>query len=124
MSSPALKVQPAQYNRRDDRDNRFSGEFSCKLVPSDNEGRKIPIRPIDVSRRGLGFLVREPLKTGHFFWFHVGNVRYRVELAYCNIHLGIDNLYRCGLFLREADGDLSEACRKAGLLSDEFRAEG
>ena len=127
MTSSALKLRiaaaQAANKRNDDRDDRFSGEFSCHLVPSDNEGRRIPIRPIDVSRRGLGFLVREPLKTGNFFWLVVGNVRFRVELAYCNIHLGIDNLYRCGLFLREADGDLSETCRKSGLLSDEFRSE-
>lgn len=118
MTSSALKMPQNQNKRNDDRDTRFSGEFSCKLIPNDNEGRKIPIRPIDVSRRGLGFLVREPLKVGTFFWLNVGSQRFRVELAYCNIHLGIDNLYRCGLFLREADGDLSEACRKAGLLAD------
>ena len=119
----AYKLPKVQNARSDERDSRFSGEFSCRLVPSDNEGRKIPIRPIDVSRRGLGFLVREHLKNGMFFWLIVGNTRYRVELAYCNMHLGIDNLYRCGLFLREADGDLSDACRASGLLADEFRSE-
>lgn len=104
--------------RRDERDSRFSGEFTCRLIPSENEGKIIPIRPLDVSRRGLGFLVREPLKQGAFFWLVIGAQKYRVEMAYCNSHLGIDNLFRCGLFLREADGDLAVSCVKAGLLSD------
>ena len=110
-------------SRREDRDGRFSGEFSCKLIPNDNDTRRISIRPIDVSRRGLGFLSREKLKNGSFFWLMIGNSRFRVELAYCNNHLGIDNLFRCGLFLREADGDLSHSCRDAGLLSVEHRSE-
>ena len=125
MAATKLKtvLDTGANKRRDDRDNRFSGEFNIRLVPSDNEGKKIPIRPIDVSRRGLGFLVRENLKTGGFYWLVIGNKRYRVELAYCNMHLGIDNLFRCGLFLREADGDLQESCHAAGLLSDEHRSE-
>lgn len=105
--------------RVDQRDSRFTGEFSCRLIPTDNEGRRIAIRPIDVSRRGLGFLVREHIKSGAFFWLQIGDVRFRVELAYCNSHLGIDNLFRCGLFLREADGDLAETCWRVGLLSED-----
>lgn len=108
--------------RREDRDSRFSGEFTCRLIPNDNEGKLIPIRPIDVSRRGLGFLVREQLKQGGFYWLTIGGGKYRVEVAYCNTHLGIDSLFRCGLFLREADGDLSKNCERAGLLSNENHA--
>lgn len=131
MAAPKLKTALADVSsaanaasrRTEDRDTRFSGEFNCRLIPNDNEGKKIAIRPIDVSRRGLGFLVRENLKTGGFYWLTIGNKRYRVELAYCNMHLGIENLFRCGLFLREAEGDLQESCRDAGLLSDEHRSE-
>ena len=108
--------------RREERDPRFSGEFTCRLVPSENEGKIILIRPLDVSRRGLGFLVREPLKNGGFYWLNIGNGRFRVEVAYCNTHLGINDLFRGGLFLREADGDLSANCLKAGLLSDKNRS--
>lgn len=118
MALVKLAPKRGEDPRREQRDSRFSGEFSLKLIPSDNEGRRIAIRPIDVSRRGLGFLVRENLKQGSFFWLMVGEHRFRVELAYCNQHLGIDNLYRCGLFLREADGDLSETCWAVGLLSE------
>ena len=108
--------------RTDERDARFSGDFSLRLVPTGNEGKTIAIRPIDVSRRGLGFLVKENMKQGTFYTLIVGNERYRVELAYCNNHLGIDGLFRAGLFLREADGNLHEACDRNGLLSDQHRA--
>lgn len=104
--------------RREAREARFTGEFNCQLTPLDSESRRIAIRPMDVSRRGLGFLVREPLRMGALFWLVVGEERFRVELAYCNNHLGIDNLFRCGLFLRDADGDLAKACAKHGLLLD------
>lgn len=105
--------------RSDERDGRFSAEFSLRLVPNDNDTRAIAIRPIDVSRRGLGFLVREPLKSGCFYVLVIGRYRFRTEVAYCNGHLGIDNLYRCGLFLREAEGNLHDACEQSGLLSDQ-----
>jgi hypothetical protein len=109
-------------NRIDERDARFSGEFSCKLIPNDDEGKLVPIRPIDVSRRGLGFVTREPLKSGTFYWLEIDKHRYRVELAYCQVYLGIDNMFRCGLFLREAEGDLHASCDRAGLLSDKHRS--
>ncbi len=108
--------------RIDQRDPRFNGEFCLRLIPNDNEGKIIAIRPLDVSKRGLGFVVRENLKNGGFYFLMIGQHRYRVEIAYCNSHLGIENLYRCGLFLREADGNLQDACDHAGLLSDEHRA--
>jgi hypothetical protein len=111
-------------NRREQRDARFSGEFSCKLMRTDDDSKLVSIRPIDVSRRGLGFLVREPLRSGMIFWLLLGQERFRVEVAYCNSHLGIDNLYRCGLFLREEHGDLADTCWRVGLLSDGNRPIG
>jgi hypothetical protein len=122
MTTMALpkRVEPRGADqRREERIERFSGDFNCRLVPSEDESRQVAIRPIDVSRRGLGFLVREQLKPGGFFWLIIGKERFRTELAYCNGHLGIDNLYRCGLFLREADGDLAATCNRAGLLLEE-----
>jgi hypothetical protein len=107
--------------RREERDARFSGEYSCRLIANDDDSKQIAIRPHDVSRRGLGFFVREALPTGSYYWLLLGNRRFRVELAYCNLHLGIERLYRAGLFLREADGDLRTTCQAAGLLADEHR---
>jgi hypothetical protein len=103
--------------RVDERDGRFSGEFSLKLMPLDEVGRVIAVRPVDVSRRGLGFLAKEPLRIGSLHILMIGSQKFRVELAYCASHLGIDGLYRCGLFLRDADGSLHGACLANGLIS-------
>ena len=106
--------------RADDRDDRFGPDFSLKLYPVDQVGKVIALRPMDVSKRGLGFLCREPLRIGSLHTLVIGEHRFRVELAFCSSHLGIDGLYRCGLFLRDADGSLHLACERQGLLmSDE-----
>ncbi len=105
-------------HRLDARDGRFDGNFSMALIHKESGNRSIPIRPIDVSKRGLGFFAREHLPTGGFYLLVIDNRQYRVELAYCGNHLGIENLYRCGLFLRELDGDLVLVCQAAGLLTE------
>ena len=107
-----------QEFRADDRDNRFAREFSLKLLSHETAGKIVPIRPIDVSSRGLGFMVKEHLRMGSIFTLLIGAKRFRIEVAYCNPHLGIDGLFRCGLFLREADGNLQQACEHLGLLAD------
>lgn len=107
--------------RRERRDSRFSGEYSLKLIPTDNKGQILPIKPIDVSKRGLGFVAKENLKSGAVYLLDINGSRLRVEIAYCSGHLGIDNLYRCGLFLRDEQGDISESCRAAGLLSEKYQ---
>ena len=104
--------------RVDERDGRFTGEFSLKLLPIDQTGKVIPVRPMDVSLRGLGFLAREAIKIGSIHTLLIGERRFRVELAYCSSHLGIEGLFRCGLFLREADGNLQLACEESGLLQE------
>ena len=114
-----MAIPKTQDQRSEIRDDRFSGAFSCSLVPMVGGGKSIPIRPMDVSRRGLGFVVKEQLRVGQLFWLQMGDVRYRVELAFCGSYLGIDGLFRCGLFLREADGDLLATCLEIGLLADE-----
>ena len=104
--------------RSDERDVRFKADFSLRLLPVEQAGKVIMVRPMDVSRRGLGFLSREPLKIGSIHTLLIGDYRFRVELAYCSSHLGIEGLYRCGLFLRDADGSLHSACEESGLLHD------
>lgn len=106
--------------REERRDSRFSGEYSCRLIPTDNRNQIVPIKPMDVSKRGLGFVAKEKLKSGSVYLLEVKEQRFRVEIAYCSGHLGIDNLFRCGLFLRDESGDISVTCRVAGLLSEKF----
>jgi hypothetical protein len=102
--------------RAGDRDSRFSREFSLQLLAHDQVGRIVPIRPLDVSGRGLGFMVKEQLRIGSIYTLVIGAHRFRIEVAYCNSHLGIEGLYRSGLFLRDADGNLQSACEHTGLL--------
>jgi hypothetical protein len=111
-----VQLQKTKDKRSEDRDERFKGEFCLHLVSEDNLEWKIAIRPTDVSRRGLGFVVKENLRKGAFYWLLINRHKFRVELAYCHNHLGIDGMYRCGLFLREADGDLREICEAEALL--------
>lgn len=102
--------------REETRHARFADAYTCRLVTLPPEEREIPIRPVDVSRRGFGFIIRESIKVGQCFWLGLDKRRFYVEVAYCGSHLGIDGLYRCGVFLREADGDLHQACEDLGLL--------
>jgi hypothetical protein len=112
--------QSAIDKRIENRDSRFSGEYSCRLIPTDNRAQIVPIKPMDVSKRGLGFVAKEKLKSGAVYLLEVRDQRFRVEIAYCSGHLGIDNLYRCGLFLRDESGDISDTCKAAGLLSEKY----
>jgi len=114
-------VQMAKvYEKRgEEREERFNGDYSLILISIDNPQSKISIRPTDVSRRGLGFIVKENLKKGGYYWLVINRHKFRVELAYCHNHLGIEGLFRGGLFLREADGDLREVCESEGLLRDD-----
>lgn len=106
--------------RQERRDSRFSGEYSCRLIPTDNRNQIVPIKPMDVSKRGLGFVTKEKIKSGSVYLLEVNEIRFRIEIAFCSVHLGIDNLFRCGLFLRDESGDISATCRAAGLLSDKY----
>lgn len=111
-----VQMTKMRDKRAEEREDRFNGEFSLSLVSLDNPDSNILIRPTDVSRRGLGFVVRENLKKGGIFWLVINRHKFRVELAYCHNHLGIEGLFRGGLFLREAEGDLREVCAMEGLL--------
>lgn len=114
----------AKLSRRTEiRRDAFTPEFTCRLLAHD-ETTEVQIRPLDVSPRGLGFLANQEISPGSVYWLELGGRRYRVELAYCNNHLGIDDLFRCGLFLREENGNLTDECRSLGLLAEkgsEFR---
>lgn len=114
-----VQMAKIREKRGEEREERFNGDFSLSLVSIENPQLSILIRPTDVSRRGLGFIVKENLKKGGYFWLVINRHRFRVELAYCHNHLGIEGLFRGGLFLREADGDLREVCFMEGLLLDD-----
>ena len=107
------------YNRSDIRSGAFAQDFTCDLLAYGDESRTLCIRPVDVSRRGLGFLASEPLSPGEFFLLKLGPHQFRVEVAFCHSYLGIADLFRCGLFIREEQGDLATLCRQLGVLEGE-----
>lgn len=87
-------------------DTRFRTKnvtFPGRLVHM-KTGTAYQFRPVDVSARGLGFFVNAEIAKGiYFLEFPDGHVN--VEVIYCHGHLGIDNLFRAGLFVR--DGSFS-----------------
>lgn len=82
-------------------------------------GETIQIRPVDVSRRGLGFISSTSIEPGKRIWLCVGSTEVRVELAYCTTHLGIENLFRCGLFTWDPEFDLTQLFRERSLFTAE-----
>lgn len=69
--------------------------------------RQIEIRIQDISKRGLGFFADLYLEPGIYSIRMLG-VEINCELTYCNNHLGIENLFRCGFFVRDSDVNLSD----------------
>ena len=102
---------------------RVSSRALGRLV-SMNGDRLINVRPTDVSRRGLGFIAREPLPHGGQFWLEIDEARLRVEVTHCHSHLGIENMYQCGVFTRDPDVDLEQVFAGLGLLEETLQADG
>ncbi|NDE16280.1 hypothetical protein EBZ80_15245 [bacterium] len=102
---------------------RVSSRALGRLV-SMNGDRLITVRPTDVSRRGLGFIAREPLPHGGHFWLEIDEARLRVEVTHCHSHLGIENMYQCGVFTRDPDVDLEQVFAGLGLLEETLQVDG
>lgn len=109
--------------RTEPRRFRVSSRALGRLV-SMNGDRLIPVRPTDVSRRGLGFIARESLPLGGHFWLEIDEARMRVEITHCHSHLGIDNMYQCGVFTRDPDIDFEQIFASLGLLEETLQADG
>ena len=71
-------------------------------------------RPIDVSARGIGIQTNIELKPGTLVTWRLNNQLLQLEVMYCESHLGIDSLYRIGLFSREAESNLVSLAEAAG----------
>lgn len=76
------------------------------------------MRPIDVSRRGFGFILGARVEMGAQYWLELGQHRLRVEVAYCESHLGIDNLFKCGVYTRDPEVDFEKIFGAMGLLAE------
>lgn len=99
------------------RQSTISGPLPGRLVENGTE-RKIEAWPLDVSPRGLGVLIKVPLIPGARLSFFTETKTITLEVVNCQPHLGIDNLYRVGLFVRDQDENLHETFQKLGLLTE------
>ncbi len=104
----AVMNEQRQDIRYTSRDN-YTAQLVCRVTQ-----RTLKIRAVDVSRRGMGFMVNEELPMGSQYELIVESHRINIEVAYCVNHLGIDDLYRGGLFARDAAVDLIDIFRKMG----------
>lgn len=91
----------------------LDGPLAYPLLGSDRETPIKKIRPLDVSNRGLGFLCEQYLTPGDFLWLDLGTGLLALEVVYCESYLGLDHLFRCGLFMRDADKCLKDILRPA-----------
>jgi hypothetical protein len=103
--------------RHETRRFRVSNDFSGSLQTVDGS-RSLRVRAIDVSRRGFGFIATEALQIGKHMWLEVGGQKLKVEVAYCESHLGIDHMYKCGVFVRDLDINLELVFSQNGWLAE------
>lgn len=74
------------------------------------------LRPIDVSRRGFGFMASHPMEPGVQMTLAVKDKVIKVEVAYCHSHLGIENMFRCGVFVRDPEENLETLFTNLGFI--------
>lgn len=118
-----MSVIRVRSKRTETRRYRLSSRATGRLV-SPLSDRLITVRPTDVSPRGLGFIVREALAIGSHFWLEIEDARMRVEVTHCASHLGIDNMYYCGVFTRDPDINLERIFSDLGLVEELLQADG
>ena len=112
------KIQRRLETRSSLIDQNFKGYL--RLAGRDEP---VDLRPVDVSRRGLGFITKTKLNPGDRIWLVINDFEIRVELAYCSSHLGIDNLFRCGLFTWDPNQDLTKIFRDMDLIDGDYSFE-
>ncbi len=91
-----------EYGRSSVKDG-FKGRL---LVIENNREVEVEMVPVDVSHRGLGVMTKHSLQSGQKAYLEVHGKKYSLEVMWCQNHLGIENLYRCGFFIRDSDADL------------------
>ena len=94
----------------------IKGFLPGKLLDSTGQVA-LSARPLDVSRRGLALILNVSIQTGSFVWLQVDDKRIKLELAYCHSHLGIDNVFKCGFFTKDADCSLEDLFLRKGLIN-------
>ena len=78
---------------------------------------QISARPMDVSKRGLGLVISQSLPIGSVVWFCFDDKRIKLEVAYCNSHLGIENVFKCGFYSKDPDCSLEDIFLRKGMIN-------
>jgi hypothetical protein len=112
--SAAQKINQRVETRDFIADRPFPGAIE---IQGDVPGRLF--QPVDVSKRGIGFITNRPIKPGLRIYIEFGGLRARVELAFCSGHLGIDGLYRCGIFSWDERVDFTAEFRRLGIITSD-----
>jgi hypothetical protein len=112
----------SQIQERNDIRHYYLGDdFPGRFVTADGKS-EVNGRLVDVSRRGIGVVAKAELRYGTQVVLILGKRRIAFEVIYGASHLGIEGMYRVGMFSREVDCDLIAVFREAGLsdrLSDQ-----
>ncbi len=104
---PEGKLDLHQSKKRSAGRQSLEKHFQGELLDI-GRGTKIKVRVLDVSPRGIGFLTTESLAVGKRFRLILDTYSCELEIAHCQTHLGIENLFRCGAFSRDQDANLQE----------------
>lgn len=109
----AVKLQAIRAER-----GRNALNDGCEItIISADDGSRLRVKGIDVSKRGIGFMSDQHLKPGKHFWLELGDRKISVEIMHCESYLGIDNMFRCGAFSRDPNGDLYEYFLSTKMIS-------
>jgi hypothetical protein len=100
-----------KHNRNEPRYQCFTERSIGTFFINNNP---ILAHPIDVSKRGVGILVNIELKPQTLVTWKLANQNTILEVAYCSNHLGIDSLFKVGLFSREPNNNLLDLVEQAG----------
>lgn len=101
---------------RIDHERRALADNSLFSLINLESGEKITIIGVDASHRGFGFIAEQSFKPGKVFWLTIGARRFSFEISHCESHLGIDNRFRCGGFVRDSTADVCDVLSELKLL--------
>lgn len=77
--------------------------------------RPVSMRVRDVSRRGMGLVVRHPVENGQRLRLEIDGQKVFFEVAWHHPYLGIEGMFVCGVFSRQPDLDLVRLLQAVGV---------
>ncbi len=101
---------------RIDNERRALKDHSLFSLIDMETGKGISIIGVDASHRGFGFISEKEFKIGKIFWLSLGTRRFSFEVSHCESHLGIENRFRCGGFIRDSAADVCNVLTELNLL--------